>query len=85
MVQGTGDLGGGTGLNGKLFESYLVKIDETPEWAEHIFPVLEKLVQLGQKSKDAKFALLGILNQIAQSRQWYIAPVNLQTLDKKTL
>lgn len=77
-VDGTSDTGGGTGLNLKVFESYIVKdITALPEFKKYVQPILENLEKDRPKA-DFSWS-------IARLKTWYIAPVNLSKIDKATL
>jgi hypothetical protein len=77
-VDGTSDTGGGTGLNLKVFESYIVKdITALPEFKKYVQPILENLEKDRPKA-DFSWS-------IARLKTWYIAPVDLSKIDKATL
>jgi hypothetical protein len=89
--QGTGDLGGGNGLNGKLFESYIIDPTESRAWIEEIKPVADQLKELSiqeAESEDGRKHLReqpDVLTAAAKLLKWYVAPVNLAAIDKSTL
>lgn len=45
--RGTGDSTGGNGLQGRVFESYLIpNVTELPEWKQHVDPICARLAEL---------------------------------------
>jgi hypothetical protein len=87
-ADGTTDGNGGNGVNGKIYESYIVDPQNLPAYKnilETKIANMEKIwadasVKLYPTSKpDATF------NLIWKMKKWYIAPVSLQSLNKKTI
>lgn len=76
--QGTSDSGGGTGIDGKVFESYIVDPTKLEAFEKIVAPTLLNL--LNEKGeRDGSFL------KIFKWRTWYIAPVELDKIDKGSL
>jgi hypothetical protein len=77
--QGTSDSGGGTGLEGKVFESYIVDPVKLPAYEKYVAPLLAHLLDKEGKSQSGQYS------QIFRWRSWYLAPVELNKIDKESL
>lgn len=84
QAQGTGDLGGGNGLNGKVFESYTVDILKTPEYKNRLSQIDQHLESFFRPD-DPKQQGPAITAFAAKYKRWFIAPVSLHTLSKEKL
>ena len=73
---GTSDSGGGTGINGQVFEAYSVNIRELSAFKKYVIPWLNKVSEANERNKD--FWVLDL-------KSWYIVPSELAPLDKKSL
>ena len=73
---GTSDSGGGTGVEGKIFEAYIVDPMTLPEFKEHLAP---RFANLTTKRDEQK------LDMIMKLKTWYIAPVELDKVAKDLL
>lgn len=71
---GGADVGGGNAYQGKMIEEYQVSITEVWEYQETIVPII-KVLQTFFPDLAADFV------HIAESRKWYLVPVDLKTLD----
>lgn len=71
---GGADVGGGNVIHGKMIEEYQVSAPEILEYQESILPIIKVL-------QSTFPALAGDFVHIAESRKWYIVPVDLKTLD----
>lgn len=78
-IQGPGDSGGGNGVGGKAYESYIVDVTKLPEF-QLIAPILDKMVESNDNPKRKKTSAI-----LADSKTWYIAPVTLKPIDKSIL
>jgi hypothetical protein len=76
-VQGTSDSGGGTGIEGKVFESYIVDPTELPAFKQHLQGLLNNLRT--SKGESAQF------DRVFKIKTWYIAPVELDRISKNVL
>lgn len=76
-TNGTSDSGGGTGLDGKVFESYIVDPTELPAYKQHLEPLLKNINSEQEKSSQ--------YHQIFKIKTWYIAPVDLDKVSKDAL
>lgn len=79
-MKGTGDSGGGNGVNNKVFEAYIVDITETSEWREFLQPINDKLAAILKTESDRLF-----FTSIAKRMKWYIVPLRLAPLSKKQI
>jgi hypothetical protein len=79
-IQGPGDSGGGNGVGGKAYESYIVDLEALPEFQQYLVPIIEKLGDSKEDSKGKKTTKV-----IAELKTWYIAPVKLKPIDKSIL
>ena len=78
---GTGDSGGGNGLDGKFFESYIMNPEQTLAWQTYMNPILQNLAYLpGHLGENAMWLVMG-----ARAKRWYIAPIKLATLTKEQI
>jgi hypothetical protein len=77
-MEGTSDSGGGTGVEGKVFESYIVDPLTLPAYTEH----LEKLLGEIKSTDPTKPTRFG---QIFKVKTWYIAPIELKKITKDVL
>lgn len=76
MKRGTSDSGGGTGVEGKMFESYIVDPTTLPAYKEHLAPRFANMNTSSQQdSLEVAFHL----------KTWYLAPVELAKIEKDLL
>lgn len=80
---GTGDLGGGNGINGKVFEDYVVDITKTPEWSNQLASIDAKVSAAFRVEGDVDTQ--GVLYSIAKSMKWYVVPMKLEELPKERI
>lgn len=73
---GTSDSGGGTGVDGKVFESYQIDYFELEAFTEVIVPIFKSL---SGSSVDIHTPLL------LTGKTWYIAPLKLESVSKDSL
>lgn len=76
-VDGTSDSGGGTGIDGKVFESYIVDPTQLPAYKQHLEPLFKNIKR--EKEDDFHFG------RIFKVKTWYIAPVDLDKVGKDAL
>lgn len=76
-ASGTSDSGGGTGIDGKVFESYIVDPTLLPAYKEHLEQMLRNIK--GTEGEDTHF------HQVLKMKTWYVAPVDLDKIDKDVL
>ncbi len=74
---GTSDSGGGTGIDGKVFESYIVNPANLPAF-KYLKPLLENI-------KSENSGIPSDYTKIFKLKTWYIAPVELEKIGKETL
>lgn len=77
QAHGTSDSGGGTGVDGKVFESYIVDPTELAAYKQVLAPSLANLV-------DEKGEPLH-LEALMKMKTWYVAPIELEKIGKATL
>lgn len=77
MATGTSDSGGGTGIDGKVFESYIVDPTQLPAYKQHLEPLLKNIKS--KKQDGARY------DQVLKMKTWYIAPVDLSKVSKDVL
>lgn len=77
-AQGTSDSGGGTGVAGKIFESYMVKPTELLAFKQYLSPILSNIKAEKETGQPQFAAFFGI-------KTWYIAPVDLAKISKDVL
>ncbi len=75
---GTSDSGGGTGVAGKVFESYIVDPLQLPAYKQFIEPLL-KNIKADKPGESVKFELF------FKIKTWYIAPVEFDKIGKEAL
>lgn len=86
-TEGTTDGAGGNGTNGKIYESYIVDPQSLPAYKN----ILEAKIKAMDKLQMDAYRLNGIQDPESiyslswNLKKWYLAPVSLKTLDKKTL
>lgn len=73
--EGTTDGGGGTGFDGKVYESYIVDISKHPAYLKYLSPVFDKLT--GQTPTDNQI-MISTWNEMWRMKTWYIAPLKLK-------
>lgn len=78
--QGPGDGSGGNGINGKVFESYIVSLTDLSEFKKYVEPVLKSLDSNDPDSKETKTT-----EALNLMKTWYIAPVKLKPIDNTVL
>lgn len=75
---GTSDTGGGTGIDNKVYESYIVDISKHPAFINFVLPLFQNLKNRNDGDQP--------LNALAMNpKTWYIAPVDLEKVGKETL
>ncbi len=77
-ANGTSDSGGGTGIDGKVFESYIVDPTGLPAYQQFVKPLLENL-KSEKPTEPIRY------DQIFKMKTWYIAPVELSKISKDLL
>ncbi|MCM2280356.1 MAG: hypothetical protein NDI61_00760 [Bdellovibrionaceae bacterium] len=77
-AMGTGDSGGGNGIKGAMFESYVRDVTMLPEWKEHLEPIHQKFLSL---AKDPKYPNR-IMRVLARAKKWYFVPMELGKIPK---
>jgi hypothetical protein len=75
---GTGDSGGGNGINGKALESHRIDVTALPEYHQFVLPALLRI----QKVLPL---LAHELEYIALKRNWYFVPVPLKNLSQEQI
>lgn len=81
-AQGTGDLGGGgTGFNDKIFESYIVDPTQLPEFKKFVAPLINNIKDSRPEDKDSNNEMVDVFKM----KLWYIAPVQLEKVQKDVL
>jgi hypothetical protein len=79
---GTADVGGGNMINGRPIESYRVDPTKLEAYVKILKPKFKAMSQDNDKKesteKDSEWYFFN-------SKNWYIAPINLKTLDNKTI
>ncbi len=90
--QGTTDSGGGTGLDGKVFESYTVNPMELQAYKELVKPLMQHLKYEDEyeDDRDNKEGTItcgpdSSIEDLLKYKTWYIAPVDLSKVDKNSL
>lgn len=76
-ANGTSDSGGGTGVSGKVFESYIVDPTQLPAYKQH----LEHLLKNIEGNDEEGF----VYSNIFKTKSWYIAPIDLDEVGKDAL
>jgi hypothetical protein len=76
-AHGTSDSGGGTGVDGKVFESYIVDPTELPAYKQFVAPLLKNIKT--ERPDGTQF------DQVIKIKTWYIAPVDLEKINKDIL
>lgn len=77
VPRGTSDSGGGTGVEGKIFESYIVDPTALPAYKQYIQPLLKNIKSHTQESFE--------FDRLFKIKTWYIAPVTLNKVAKDSL
>ena len=86
QFDGTADGNGGNGINGKMYESYIVDPTTLPAYKNLIQPKLEMLLKKAEKEQGTlDEAVSQGYAKMFISKKWYLAPVSLNTLNKKTI
>lgn len=75
---GTSTSGGGTGIDGKVFESYIVDPTQLPAYKEFVGPLLANI-----KSENPNDP--PIYDKVFKLKTWYIAPIDLDKISKDLL
>ena len=76
-MDGTMSIGGGNGVDGKVMESYVKKIEEFREYKRHVIPVLRRMKQVKPDP------LVAYLEWVARNKSWYFVPWDLEKLPKE--
>ena len=74
---GTSDSGGGTGVDGKVFDSYIVIPTQLPAFKDNLATLLNNI----KLEKDDGYKLEFLFSL----KTWYIAPIELEKISKDTL
>lgn len=77
-AEGTSTSGGGTGLDGKVFESYIVTPSDLPAYTQYLKPLFENL-KAEKTGGETHFDI------IFKIKTWYIAPIELDKISKDLL
>lgn len=80
-AEGTSDSGGGTGIDGKVLESYIVDPEQLPAFKSFVAPLLSNL----EGSEKVKNSNRPKTTQIMKYKTWYMAPVELTKISKDAL
>lgn len=84
-AQGTADVGGGSGANGQVLESYIQRYHELRGYNLVLGPMFQNFsTELNADSKD-KTRTLSIFEIIPYFKTWYVAPVRLKPIKKEIL
>ena len=75
--RGTGDSGGGNGVDGLVFESYTVDPSKLPAYTKYLKPFFDRLNSTNPKGSGFEKAL--------KFRTWYLAPIELEKIDDGVL
>lgn len=70
---GTGDSGGGNGVNGKALEEYRISLDSLESYNQIVAPHIQAI-----KNKIPEFGMQ--LELIFKNKVWYLVPVKLATI-----
>jgi hypothetical protein len=88
-VNGTTDGAGGNGIDGKAYESYIVDPQDLSTYKNKLEA---KITAIDKKWKDTtppsdhdEVTYLPFFQSMWKLKKWYIAPVTLASLDKKTI
>ena len=81
QARGTGDSGGGNGVEGRPLEAYTVDVTSTPEWQDHVAPIERHLRSIPSSTTDIAFGL----ESAAKGPTWYMVPVPLAKLPRKVV
>ncbi|UYL10211.1 hypothetical protein B9G69_006415 [Bdellovibrio sp. SKB1291214] len=84
QMDGTTDGNGGNGVNGKMYESYIVNPLDLPAYKNILAQKFEALTNLEKDPQKAEITKKW-LNLLFESKTWFLAPVSLKSLSKKTL
>lgn len=76
-TDGTGDVGGGNGVNGRVLESYRVDVTQLKGYQQ----VVESKYKRDEQSEEDKEGV----RRAANFKAWYIAPLKFKTLKNKVL
>ena len=76
-ANGTSDSGGGTGIDGKVFESYIVDPTQLPAYKQYLDSLLKNIKS--ETSDGSRY------DAIFKIKTWYIAPVELDKISKDVL
>lgn len=79
VLEGTGDVGGGNGLDNKVLESYRVNIFETEAYKKILKPKMDLRIS-SDKAEDKQEE-----GKEDAFKTWYIAPLKLKRIDNKIL
>ncbi len=75
---GTSTSGGGTGIDGKVFESYIVNPTELPAYIQYLKPLFANIK--GEKAGEEPH-----FDFFFKMKTWYIAPIELDKISKDLL
>ncbi len=90
-VDGTTDGNGGNGVDGKMYESYIVNPIELPAFKNVILDQLKIFEAILPRSGPDAYTDEDILRQRERAKKiflgktWYIAPISLKSLNKKSI
>jgi hypothetical protein len=77
IMEGTSDSGGGTGVDGKIFESYIIDPTELPPYQQDL---KNRLKNINFHSKDPI-----LWESLLKHKTWYLVPSPLQRIRKSVL
>lgn len=81
---GTSDSGGGTGINNKVYESYIVDIQKHRAFTTYVLPLISNIKSDPRKS-EGKDTFPAFFKSFTLYKTWYIAPIDLEKIGKETL
>jgi hypothetical protein len=78
LADGTSDSGGGTGIDKKVFESYIIDPTELPAFQKFVKPLLQNIKASDPKNPNK-------YDRIFKMKTWYLAPVELDKIKNNLL
>ncbi len=83
--QGTTDGGGGNGVLGQPFESYIVDPTQLRGFKEYIQPIIDNLNKSEKAEESSENDSMNDLGIWLKLKRWYLIPLNMSCVDKDTL
>lgn len=80
VINGTSDSGGGTGVEGKVFESYVFDPVNSEAYQKHLKNFFDGINKSSEDQGEN-----GKLEYIFRTKTWFVAPVELEKLNKSVL